>query len=76
MTTDPKGLWSISKWVRLRSYTKPEDTTMPPLGRDENAPPTATSHKEKEALLAERFFPVPPVDLGDITDRIFGDDSS
>src|SRR5208282_253058 len=49
---------------------------MPPLGRDEDTPPTATSHKEKAALLSKRFFPAPPADLGDITDRTFGDDSS
>src|SRR5208282_5051253 len=76
MTTDPKGLWSISKWVRLRSHTKPEDVTMPPLGRDEDTLSIAISYKEKAALLSERFFPVPPADLGDITNRIFGDDSS
>src|SRR5208337_2484031 len=76
MTTHPKGLWSISKWARLRSYTKPEDVTMLPLGRDEDTLPTATSYKEKVALLSERFFPVPLADLGDITNRIFGDDSS
>src|SRR5208282_1297524 len=49
---------------------------MPPFGRDEDTPPTATSYKEKAALLSERFFPVPPADLGDITNRTFGDDSS
>src|SRR5208337_4938992 len=76
MTTDPNGLWSISKWARLRSHTKPEDVTMPPLGRDEDTPPIATSHKEKAALLSERFFSVPPADLGDITNQTFGDDSS
>src|SRR5208282_6784309 len=49
---------------------------MLPLGRDEDTLPTAISCKEKAALFSERFFPVPPADLGDITNRIFGDDSS
>src|SRR5271157_5145913 len=49
---------------------------MLPLGRDEDTLPTATSHKEKAILLSERFFPVPPADLGDITNRIFRDDFS
>src|SRR5271157_3691181 len=49
---------------------------MPPFGRDEDTPPTAISHNEKAALLSERFFPAPPADVGNITNRIFGNDSS
>ena len=41
---------------------------MPPLRRSEDAPQSAFTHKEKIAILVERFFPNTEADLQDITD--------
>jgi hypothetical protein len=48
---------------------------MPPLARSESETSSALFYTEKAALLAERFFPVPSVDLSDIQDRTFLDES-
>src|SRR5436190_3842754 len=41
----------------------------------EGEPPTATTHREKMRLLAERFFPNPDADLSDIVDKSWSDES-
>ncbi len=75
-TSEPKTLWNISKWARLRSSLKPAEAAIPPLGRSEETPASAHTHEEKANLLAERFFPTPPADLSDITDTTFADATS
>jgi hypothetical protein len=74
-TVEPKRLWKICKWARQRSHVKPASAAIPPLARSENETPSALTHVEKAALLAERFFPAPPADLSDIQDRTFSDES-
>ena len=73
-TTDPKGIWRLSKWAQYRSHCKPADAKMPAFGRLEGESPTAFSHVEKTTLLKERFFPNPFTDLADIGDRTFVDE--
>lgn len=56
--------WKMEKWARLRSGTKPAPPQLPLLQRPENTP--ATSHADKAAVLARRFFPEPWADNEDI----------
>jgi Endonuclease-reverse transcriptase len=63
---DGSTLWRLERWARLRSHAPRETARLPPLGRDEQGPATAAGFAGKEELLAERFFPAPPADLGDV----------
>ena len=64
----PKTLWRLQRWARLRSHAPQEPLTMPPLRRSEEAPQSAFTHKEKSEALAGRFFPNTEADLQDIED--------
>ena len=70
-----KKIWNLERWARLRSHTRPDPVTLPPLGRTEGEPPTARTHDEKATMLAARFFPSPPADLSDIQDRTWADET-
>jgi len=63
---DPKALWKIEKWARLRSWQPPVAAKLPHLRRHEDAPITARTHSEKARILADQFFPDPEADLRDI----------
>ncbi len=64
-------MWKISRWVRLRSFLKPETATILPLGCIEGDAPMAYTYAEKATLLAERFFPSLNTDLSDIANQSF-----
>ena len=64
----PKTLWRLQRWARLRSHAPQEPPMMPPLRRSEEAPQSAFTHKEKSETLAGRFFPSTEADLQDIED--------
>ena len=70
---NPKEIWALERWARLRSHTLPEQPTMPELRRSAGDEYVARTHSEKAALLAEKFFPDPEADLDDIGDTTFGD---
>jgi hypothetical protein len=72
---DNKKIWALERWARLRSHIPAEPVRLPKLSRSEDEEPTATTHKEKARLLAERFFPSPPADLSDIADTTWADES-
>ena len=74
-SADNKKIWNLERWARLRSHTRPDPVTLPPLSQAEGEPPTARTHKEKAAMLAARFFPSPPADLSDIQDRTWADET-
>lgn len=63
---NPKDIWRLQRWARLRSHTPHEPATMPALRRSENAPLSASTHAEKAQVLAARFFPNIEADLSDI----------
>ena len=54
---DTAGMWKLGKWARHRSHLPAQPPGIPPLRRSDGT--TATSSDEKEALLAEAFFPEP-----------------
>jgi hypothetical protein len=66
---EPKKLWKLAKWARSKSHTRPDDATMPTLGRREGEAPESQTHAEKAEVLSERFFPSPPADLSDLGGR-------
>ena len=51
-SADNKKIWNLERWARLRSHTRPDPVTLPPLSQAEGEPPTARTHKEKAAMLA------------------------
>jgi hypothetical protein len=57
-----EDLWRLERWARLRSWSPPESTTIPPLRRSEGETGTQNSHNGKAELFAERFFPDPRAD--------------
>ena len=66
-SNDPRELWNLERWARLRSHQPPEPISLPPLrqGNDSDLP-VASSHQEKATILAHRFFPDSVADLSDI----------
>lgn len=72
----PKTLWKLQRWARLRSHAPQEPPTMPPLRRSEDAPQSAFTHKEKSETLAGRFFPGSEADLQDIEDTTWEEAST
>ena len=62
---DSQQLWNLEKWARLHSHRPPDPLTLPPL-QQPDATGLATSHFEKAAVLAQRFFPDSTADLSDI----------
>jgi hypothetical protein len=74
-SNDPKVLWQLAKWGRLRSHQKREPLTMPDLTSGVEGSPIACTHAEKATLLADRFFPDSVADLTDVTDTTFGRDT-
>ncbi len=66
-----KTMWKISRWARLRSFLKPETTTILPLGCIEDDAPMVHIHAEKATFLAERFFLSLNADLSDIANQNF-----
>ncbi len=69
--TQSKTMWKISKWMRLKSFLKPEIVTILSLGRIEDDTPMTHTHVEKATLLTERFFLSLNVDLSDIANQNF-----
>jgi hypothetical protein len=64
---DPRQLWNLERWARLRSHLPPEPLSLPPLRlSSDDAAPVASSHSAKAAALAQRFFPQSVADLSDI----------
>jgi hypothetical protein len=57
-----EDLWRLERWARLKSWSPPESTTIPPLRRSEGETGTQNSHNGKAELFAERFFPDPRAD--------------
>jgi hypothetical protein len=57
-----EDLWRLERWARLRSWSPPESTIIPPLRRSEGETGTQNSHNGKAELFAERFFPDPRAD--------------
>src|SRR5436190_13006668 len=72
---DNKKIWMFERWAWLQSHGPQEMVKLLNLGRTEGEPPTATTHREKTRLLAERFFLNPDADLSDIVDRSWSDES-
>jgi hypothetical protein len=73
---EPKTVWGLQRWARLRSQAPQDPPKIPPLRRSEDAPQSAFTHAEKTAALVERFFPNPEADLGDITDTTWDETTS
>jgi hypothetical protein len=65
---NPKTLWRLQRWARLKSHAPQEPPTIPPLRHSEDTPQSAFTHKEKSKALAGRFFPSTEADLQDISD--------
>jgi hypothetical protein len=63
---DTRQLWRLEHWARLRSHIPPEPLSLPPLLQGGAGEPLATSHADKAAVLARRFFPHSAADLSDI----------
>ena len=57
-TKDPKKLWTLAAWGRLRSHSPTEDAQMPELVSETDPATRAVTHEQKAAVLAERFFPL------------------
>ncbi len=66
-TQRPDLLWSLERWARCRSFRPPDPPKIPALAGPPGQP-ELTTHTEKAAALATRFFPSPPADLSDIHD--------
>jgi Reverse transcriptase (RNA-dependent DNA polymerase) len=64
-------LWQLERWARLRSFRPPEAPRIPTLEGPTPGSPHLTTHSQKAQALAEKFFPNPPADLGDILDQGF-----
>ena len=73
---NPKDIWRLQRWARLKSHRPQDPAKMPPLCRSENTAPTATTHQEKAEVLAARFFPNPDADLRDIQNTNWEEASS
>jgi hypothetical protein len=54
---DTNGLWKLGRWARHRSHLPAQPPGIPPLRLPDGS--VATSGSEKEAALANAFFPVP-----------------
>ena len=63
---DSRKLWALERWARLRSHLSPEPLSLPPLLQNNANETLATSHVDKAAVLACRFFPQSVADLSDI----------
>jgi hypothetical protein len=74
VSEDPKLLWRLERWARLKSHAPREQPKLPDLKRGEGAAP-ARSHAEKAEALSAKFFPDQPADLSDIKDTGFEDGS-
>ncbi len=70
-TIQPKTIWKINRWVRLKSFLKPETATILPLDCTENDTPIIHTYTEKTTLLTERFFPNLNTDISDIANQNF-----
>src|SRR6185312_13477782 len=68
---NPKKLWTLERWARLRSHAPPEAPKMPSLRPGEGLPLEST-YAAKARILAARFFPTvtPSPDLLNSTPRI------
>jgi len=69
---DPKAMWNIERWARLRSHQPPEPPAIPALQATKdttpNGPQIAITHAEKTRELSKRFFPAPEADLSKLKD--------
>jgi hypothetical protein len=64
---DPRQLWNLERWARLRSHLPPEPLSLPALRRSgDDATPAAVKHADKAQVLAQRFFPQSIADLRDV----------
>jgi len=54
---NPKKLWTLERWARLRSHAPPEAPKMPSLRPGEGLPLEGT-YAAKARILAARFFPI------------------
>jgi hypothetical protein len=60
-------LWKLERWARCKSFRPPDPPKLPAFAGTPGQPDLST-HAEKAATLAKRFFPNPPADLQDIQD--------
>ncbi len=70
-TIQPKTIWKISRWVRLRSFLKSEIAAILLLGCIEGDVSMVHTYVEKAIFLTERFFLSLNADLSDIADQSF-----
>ncbi|EAQ87046.1 hypothetical protein CHGG_08299 [Chaetomium globosum CBS 148.51] len=66
----PDQMWSLERWVRLRSFLPPEPPRLPEF-KDSSGQVTAETHDQKASAPTERFFPDPPANLTDVEDQAF-----